>query len=111
MINPLHHLDIRKRVHLKREQYPNPQMLVALLDKMLVVVGIFSAVATIPQLTQIWVGQDATGVSAISWAYYSFAAVVFLIYGIVHKEKPIIINYSIAVVLDVFVTIGAVVYS
>lgn len=111
MINPIHHLHVRKRIHSKKEQYPNPKKFIALLDKLLVVVGVLTAVATVPQLTQIWIGQDATGVSVISWAYYSFAAAMFLVYGIVHKEKPIVINYSIAVTLDLLVTIGTILYS
>jgi len=62
------------------------------------VIGPFSA---IPQVVEIWLGKNATGVSVTSWLLYIVLAIIWLFYGIVHKEKPIIIN-SVA---------GAIIYS
>ena len=73
--------------------------------------GIFNAVATIPQVLEIWVGQDAAGVSLVSWSYYTFGSIMFLIYGIIHKEIPIIVNYSAALILYLLIVLGTVMYS
>lgn len=99
MPTALHHQSLRKRVHSKKQKYPHPNKAIAWFDRFIIVVGLFNAVATIPQVLQIWVNQDASGVSLISWSYYMFGSTMFLIYGIIHKEIPIIVNYSAALVL------------
>jgi len=67
-------------------------------------------VATVPQVLEIWVNQSADGVSLIAWIYYTFYAAVFTMYGVIHKEFPIIFNYSIASVLYVLVVLGVIIY-
>lgn len=111
MVTVIHHQSLRKRVHSKRQKYPHPNAKVRWFDRIIILVGVFNAVATIPQVLQIWIGQDATGVSLVSWLYYTFGSTMFLIYGIIHKELPIIVNYSIAIVLYALVVIGTLMYS
>lgn len=111
MSHALHHQSLRKRVHLKKQKYPHPNKAVAWFDRAIIVVGLFNAIATLPQVLQIWIGQDASGVSIISWSYYAFAASMFLIYGLIHKELPIIMNFLAAVVMYVLVVIGTLLYS
>lgn len=111
MPNPVHHQSLRKRVHSKKQKYPSPKPFVRWFDRAIILVGLFNAVATIPQVLQIWVGQDASGVSLISWVYYSFAAMMFWIYGIIHKEIPIIVNYSAGIILYSLIVIGTLIYS
>ena len=67
-------------------------------------------VATIPQVLEIWVNRSADGVSSISWGYYVFYSLSFMGYGILHKEFPIIFNYSIATILYAMVLVGSLVY-
>lgn len=110
MSHALHHQSLRKRVHSKRQKYPHPNPAIAWFDRLIIAVGIVNAIATIPQVLQIWVSQDATGVSLVSWSYYAFAAVMFLIYGFLHRELPIIVNYSVASLLYVLVVIGTYLY-
>ncbi|MDB5161762.1 MAG: hypothetical protein JWM52_270 [Candidatus Saccharibacteria bacterium] len=107
----LHHQSLRRRVHSKKEKYPHPNLKIRWFDRFIILVGILNAVATIPQVLQIWIGQDATGVSLISWSYYTFGSVMFLIYGLIHRELPIIVNYSIALMLYALIVIGTLIYS
>ena len=111
MTTVLHHQNLRKRVHSKREKLPHPNPAVAWFDRFIVLVGVLNAVFTLPQVLQIWIGQDASGVSIVSWGYYAFGSLMFLIYGIIHKEIPIIVNYSAAMVLYVLIVLGALMYS
>lgn len=106
----LHHAHKRKRVHQKQEPYPHPNKLKRFIDKFIYIVAIFGMVMTIPQITKIWIGKNAAGVSAISWGAYLVGAVFWLIYGILHKEKPIIFTYSIWIFLEIFIIIGTVMY-
>lgn len=49
---------------------------------------------TLPQIWEIYSKQDAGSVSLISWLSYLTAASFWILYGIVHKEKIIIIINS-----------------
>ncbi len=79
-------------------------------DKSIYIVALFGPLMTIPQLLKIWVDQNATGVSALSWSGYLIAALFWLFYGILHKEKPIILTNILWVVLEVFIVIGTLIY-
>jgi uncharacterized protein with PQ loop repeat len=106
----LHHHHVRKRKHLKHEPYPHPQKFKRSIDRIIYVAGIVGPVMTIPQLSKIWIEKNASGVSALSWATYLIIAIFWLIYGIVHKEKPIIFTYAIWIVLEAFIVVGTLLY-
>ena len=110
MTHPVHHQNLRKRAHLKKDKYPHPNKFVAWFDRIIILVGVFNAVATVPQVLQIWTTQDATGVSLLSWSYYTFGSIMFLLYGIMHKAVPIIVNYAIAIILYALVVVGTILY-
>ena len=110
MISPRHHQNIRKRIHSKNEKYPHPKSWIKWFDRFIIVAGVGTVIATVPQVLEIWVNQSADSVSTISWAYYTFYALIFTVYGIIHKEFPIIFNYSIASVLYVMIVVGSVIY-
>ena len=99
-----HHFHKRK----KRELHPNKYK--RFLDRIIYAVGIFGPIMTIPQLWKIWVYQNATGVSATSWIAYLICAIVWMFYGIVHKDKPIIFTYSIWIILEIFIVVGTLMY-
>ena len=106
-----HHLHVRKRVHLKLEEYPHPDKLKNFLDKIIYVVGVLGPIMTLPQLFKIWVEKDASGVSLFSWSGYLMTASIWLVYAIVHKEKPLIITYISWIIVEVFLIIGIVIYN
>jgi uncharacterized protein with PQ loop repeat len=111
MPNPHHHQDLRKRAHLRKDKYPNSNKFIAWFDRLIILVGVLNAAATTPQALQIWMSQDASGVSLISWSYYLFGSIMFVIYGLIHKTIPILINYSLCLVIYFFIVIGIVIYS
>ena len=106
----LHHFHTRKRIHVKHEPYPHPHKWKRFMDHAIYAVGIFGPIMTIPQVTKIWIHRNAAGVSAISWISYIIAAVFWLIYGIMHKEKPIILTYTIWIFLEIFIVVGVLLY-
>ena len=93
-----------------QEKYPSKNKAVAMFDRLIIVVGVGGAIATLPQVIQIWSTQDATGVSLISWSYYLFSASMFLIYGLIHRAIPIIINYGAALFLYFLIVLGTAIY-
>lgn len=105
-----HHHHIRKRIYKKHEPYPHPNKVKRFVDKLIYPVAIMGPVMTIPQFINVWIGKDASGVSALSWFSYSVLSIVWLIYGLLHKEKPIIITSIIWIILDALIAIGALIY-
>ncbi len=81
-----------------------------LIDNLIYIAGILSPIITIPQLTTIWIQKNAAGVSIISWTSYLLVAFFWLIYGVIHKYKPLIFTYAIWIVLDALIVIGTFLY-
>jgi uncharacterized protein with PQ loop repeat len=54
--------------------------------------------------------KNASGVSPLTWGSFAFFNVFWLLYGLVHKEKPIIVAYSLWLFVNSIVTIGALLY-
>ena len=107
----LKHIHKRKRVSLTGyEPYPSRKSFRRFLDKFAYVIGALGIILTIPQILKIWVGQDATGVSVIAWIGYMITSSFWLTYAIVHKEKPLIITYSLWILVKLPIVIGTIIY-
>ncbi len=108
----LYHLHQRKRIHQKNlEPYPHPTKWKYYLDKVIYAAGLAGPIITIPQIWDIWHNQNASGVSLVSWTGYLFIAFIWLFYGFVHKEKPIIIMYIANIIVQLIVVIGIIKYA
>jgi uncharacterized protein with PQ loop repeat len=106
-----HHPHLRKRASSKKLQpYPHPFFSYRLLDRATYVVAFLGPISTLPQLYTIFVNHTAAGVSPISWGLYTIFNFVWLTYGIVHKEKLILFNSVLWIIIDALVTIGALIY-
>lgn len=97
-------------IHHKIEQHSHSVKWKAFLDKIIIWVCIIGPFTAIPQALEIWVQKKAAGVSITSWSLYIIFAAFWLFYGIVHKDKPIIINSFLWIVIDVLVVIGVLIY-
>lgn len=106
----LHHFHRRKRIYINHEPYPHPNKWKRLMDKLIYVVGIIGPIMTIPQILKIWVDKNAAGISIITWLTYAIISVFWLLYGIMHKEKPIIFASFLLFIFDAFVVVGALTY-
>ena len=54
----------------------------ALLSCVLGAMSVFTMLMTIPQVLTIWVGQQAAGVSVLSWSAYLLSAILWFWYGL-----------------------------
>ena len=106
----LHHYHIRKRIHQKHETYPHPNRRKIIFDKVIYIAVIFSPIINLPQLFRIWIYKNASGVSFISWFGFSIISVLWLIYGILHKEKPIIFMNFALMIIQFLIALGALLY-
>jgi len=103
----LHHLYKRKR----QGSYPSKKKSVALLDKVVLFLAFVAPVFELPQLFEIYSKKAAENVSIITWGFFSLMAVPWFIYGLVHKEKPIIVLYLLWFLIDTTIVIGILLYS
>ena len=111
MTHPIHHVHKRKRVHNQLETYPHPHTAKRVMDRVIYVVGILGPIMSIPQIMKVWVEQNPGGISVISYTSYAILDVFWVIYGIMHKEKPIIIVYILWTLINTSIVIGTLLYS
>ena len=111
MSQALHHVHKRKRIHLKKEAYPHPGKLKNFFDRLVYIVGILMPIFTIPQAWAIWSTGTAAGVSLTTWTANLLAAIVWLCYGVLHKEKPIIFMYILLAIINSAIVFGILIYS
>jgi len=105
-----HHFHIRKRIHEKSEKFPSPDKKVRFLDNIIYIVGVLGPVMTLPQIIKIFFFQNAAGVSLITYIALTLFSCVWLLYGIVHKEKPIIVTNILWIFSEVLIVIWVVLY-
>jgi MtN3 and saliva related transmembrane protein len=74
----------------------------------MVLVGLVSPIATIPQVIKTFAThpQHAAGQSLITWGVYTLLAVLWVIYGVRHRELPLIIGNMLGVVMYGLVAVG-----
>lgn len=65
---------------------------------------------TLPQLLTVWKHRQVEGLSLTTWAGYSVMSLLWLIYGIIHKEKPIIITNILLLLIDAGIAVGIIIY-
>ncbi len=85
--------------------------LLRFVDVLAYVVSILSLLFTFDQVRIIWVEQNASGVSFLSWVFYTLSAVVWFFYGLVHRDRVLIITNAIWVIFSLFIATGIVIYS
>lgn len=105
---PTHHSGLH-HFH-KREKTSHTNKFVGFFEHFIYVVAIIIPLMTIPQVLKIWINKSAQDVSLITWSAYSFSALCWLTYSIIRKDKPLIINSILWVILESLVIVGIIIY-
>lgn len=74
-------------------------------------IAIFGPASALPQVHQTLTTKDVSGMSLFTWGLWAILTVVWLIYGIIHKEKPLIISQGIYLVLNLVVVAAIILYA
>ena len=118
----LHHLHKRKKQadQLRRqgtrlearslEPYPHSDPLKRFIDYFIYFIAAIGPLMTIPQIVQVFSQKSAAGISLWAWGTYVFTAAFWLIYGLVHKDKPLIYSSIAWIVANGLVVVGAIIY-
>lgn len=80
------------------------------IDDVMVLGGVVGPLSALPQIINIYSNQDAGQVSLLSWAFFTILSFVGIIYSIIHKEKIILLGYSLYFIVDFFIVLGILIY-
>ena len=78
----------------------------ALVRRLAYITGLVGPFTTLPQAVSIWMSHQAAGVSFWSAAGFAAVAGIWLVYGIVLREGPIVISSLLWVTLDLAIVAG-----
>jgi uncharacterized protein with PQ loop repeat len=104
----LHHHRRKKPIQHKHTTQTRWQKIV---DELVYIFGIFSVVVYIPQLMKIWIDKSTSGVSVLSWIGLLMGTLFWFIYGLIHKEKPIIFINLFIGLTQLLIILGVLLYS
>ncbi len=72
-----------------------PSKGIRFLDRIMEVFAFIPPLVVIPQIIQVILAKSAENISLIMWVVWFIVSVPWLIYGIVHRIKPLIFMYSL----------------
>ena len=72
--------------------------------------SIFTLTMTVPQVWTIWAGQQAAGVSVLSWGAHLLSALLWFWFGIRKRDKNIYLPCVGWIALNSAVIVGALLY-
>ncbi|MGH7175288.1 MAG: hypothetical protein ACREGR_02945 [Minisyncoccia bacterium] len=100
------HLHARKRLFTNLEPFPARNFGKRMLDYVIYIAAVAQPVALIPQAVLVLGPQGAAGASAVTWSILGAVGILWILYGLVHKEKPIVLSNALSVILDFVIVYG-----
>jgi len=67
--------------------------------------GLLTTLAFVPQVAKIWKSKSARDISLRTYVTFSFGVALWLAYGILKQEPPIIIWNSITLLLSIAIVV------
>lgn len=114
----IHHLRKRKTIQRvqgrekqqKQANDPGLENFKKGMDKFIYIICIAAPLFAAPQAWKIWTQHNAGGISLITYTGFMFINVVWVVYGFLHKEKPVILLYCSLFVVNSIITLGRILY-
>ena len=75
------------------------------------VIAAAAPLANVLQAIKVYQQQSAGDLSLVTWGLLTVFNVVWIAYGLVHKEKPIIVGYVLWLISNSAVVLGILLYS
>ena len=80
------------------------------IDSMAYFVGITGNIAVIPQIIKAW-QSNAPGLAVLTWLLFVGIGLIWLMYAVQHKQKPLIVAQVIGISCNLAVVIGWLVHN
>lgn len=75
-------------------------------DKAMYGIALIAPVMTFPQVYDVWQHHQKANVSLATWSAYTLMSILWLTYGVVHKEKVLIMVNFLMMFLDGAIVVG-----
>lgn len=72
--------------------------------------SIAGPIMTLPQIVKIYAGKEAAGLSAITFGFYLFLAFFWLGYGVLIKNRPIVLANTFWILVHITILVGIYLY-
>ncbi|MBT7903098.1 hypothetical protein HN587_04475 [Candidatus Woesearchaeota archaeon] len=105
-----HHIHKRKAVHKNNQKHFISDKKIKLLDGICTWVAVIMPLSALPQIHKIYFLKQTEGVSLLMWLLLFFLSIPLFIYGVVHKEKPILILNLLWLIMQSIVVIGLLIF-
>ena len=80
------------------------------IEKFIYLVAIIEPLMSLPQVIQIYKNKSAEDVSLLTWVGYEAMALIWIWYGVVVKDKSIILYQTLFFLIDGSLMAGAILY-
>jgi uncharacterized protein with PQ loop repeat len=98
------------RVSRGLEQFPARSASKRALDHVMYGVALLAPVALLPQIFKIYGTKSSGGVSLLTWSLLACVNLLWLAYGVVHKDRQIILANALLILCDIAIVSGLVFY-
>ena len=95
---------------LKKRVVANRTIARTVFDDGMYVVALVTPAPTLPQVFLIWSTRQVAGVSLLTWAAYTTMSGIWLIYGLLQLQKPLILSQACLLVVDFAVVLGVAIF-
>lgn len=107
----MHYLGMRHKHERSSHNKESPKSpYIVFLDKLTFVVGVIGPFTVVPQIYSIFSTHSADGVSLTTWILIFVVTFPWVLYGIAHKEKSIIISFILWEIANFLVVLGVFLY-
>ncbi len=76
-------------------------------DRLTLLAAIGGPLFTLPQAVKAFAPENGSAIALSTWIAYNVLSVVWIYYGVVHKERLIIVTQSLYMVVQTMVIVGA----
>ena len=80
------------------------------LDSIIYLAAFMSPFALVPQLIELYSTKNVTSLSLVTWVILFLGNCIWLMYGIYHREKPIVITNALLALFNGTIVIGILLY-
>lgn len=107
----MHYLGLRHKYERKQSRKKQRKSAyITFLDKLTFIVGVIGPFTVLPQIYSIFSTKSATGVSLTTWSLIFIVTFPWILYGVAHKEKNIIVSFILWEVANLSVVVGVLLY-
>lgn len=92
-------------------KHPIHKKPVSTFEKFVLLIAIIEPLSTLPQIFDLYTSKDASSLSLLSWVLFAGASVVWLVYGLKIKSRPLIASSLLWITTELILMAGIVLYS